>query len=305
MVYKLLINLYGAFVVILLTANVILCFIPIFFFGMVKLIMPSAAARDVLSAWLVWFGEHWISLNRMILGATQPTKMTASGGEGLKRDGSYLMISNHQSWVDILVLQLVFNRRVPFLKFFIKDVLKWVPFLGLAWWAMDMPFMKRYSRDYLARHPEKRGQDLEATRRACEKFQRIPTTVINFVEGTRVSPEKQRARKSDFVHLMPPRAGGAAFVLDAMGTSLHSMIDVTIVYPDGNYTFWDLCCRRLRRILVDVKTFEIEPWALGGDYQNDDAFRARFQAWMSTLWREKDERITELLAAESRATGAS
>jgi 1-acyl-sn-glycerol-3-phosphate acyltransferase len=305
MVHKLLINLYGTLVVILLAANVILWFIPIFLFAIVKLITPSAAARDVLSGWLVWFGEHWISVNRMILGATQPTKMTTSGLEGLERDGSYLMISNHQSWVDILVLQLVFNRRVPFLKFFIKDVLKWVPFLGLAWWAMDMPFMKRYSRDYLAKHPEKRGQDLEATRRACEKFQRIPTTVINFVEGTRVSPEKQRARNSDFVHLMPPRAGGAAFVLDAMGTSMHSMIDVTIVYPDGNYSFWDLCCRRLNRILVEVRTSEIEPWALAGDYQNDEAFRARFQAWMTTLWREKDERITAILAAASTSAGAS
>jgi hypothetical protein len=95
---------------------------------------------------------------------------------------------------------------------------------------------------------------------------------------------------------MPPRAGGVAFVLDAMGDALHSLIDVTIVYPDGNRTFWDLCCRRLRRIVVDIRTYEIEPWLIGGDYQNDPEFRTRFQAWLTDLWHEKDARMTSLLA---------
>ncbi len=301
MVSKLLTNLYGAFVVLLLSLNVILCFIPIFILALVKLLLPVQSWRDAISRWLVWFGEHWISINRLILGLTQSIDWDIRGREGLERQRSYLMIANHQSWVDILALQLVFNRRIPFLKFFIKDVLKWVPFLGLAWWAMDMPFMKRYSRAYLEKHPEKRGQDLEATRRACEKFRTIPTTVINFVEGTRVTPDKQRARESAYTHLMPPRAGGVAFVLDAMGDALHSLIDVTIVYPEGSKTFWDLCCRRLRKIVIDIRTFEIEPWLLAGDYQADPEFRTRFQTWLSNLWHEKDARITAILASPGTA----
>ena len=296
MATRVLVNLYGTMVVVLLSANVIICFIPIFVLAVLKFIMPFRGGRDALSGALVWFGEHWISINRLIIGGTQSIEWQINGVEGLERRGHYLMISNHQSWVDILVLQLVFNRRVPFLKFFIKDVLKWVPFLGLAWWAMDMPFMKRYTREYLEKHPEKRGQDLAATRIACQKFRRNPTTVINFVEGTRVTPEKQSARQSPFTHLMPPRAGGVAFVFDAMGDSLESLIDVTIVYPDGKPSFWDLCCRRLRRVMVEFRTFEIEPWVLEGDYQQDDAFRKRFQDWLAELWRQKDARIGALLA---------
>ena len=138
-------------------------------------------------------------------------------------------------------------------------------------------------------------------RRACEKFRTIPTTVINFVEGTRVTPEKQRQRESPYVHLLPPRAGGVAFVLDAMGDALHSLIDVTIVYPEGSKTFWDLCCRRLRKIVVDIRTCEIEPWLLAGDYQGDPEFRARFQTWLSNLWHEKDARMTAILAAPESA----
>jgi 1-acyl-sn-glycerol-3-phosphate acyltransferase len=305
MVSKLLAQLRGALTVLLLSANVILCFIPIFLLGLVKLVLPVAGWRDALSARLMWFGEHWISINRFILALTQSIEWDVRGLTGLERRGSYLMIANHQSWNDILVLQLVFNRRIPFLKFFIKDVLKWVPFLGQAWWAMDMPFMKRYSRAYLEKHPEKRGEDLEATRRACEKFKRMPTTVINFVEGTRVTPEKQRERDSEFTHLMPPRAGGVAFVLDAMGDALHKLIDVTILYPDGRRSFWDLCTGRLQRILVEVRTSEIEPWLLAGDYQGDPEFRARFQAWLTALWRRKDARIEALLAAETRPAPAA
>jgi 1-acyl-sn-glycerol-3-phosphate acyltransferase len=305
MVSKLLAQLRGALTVLLLSANVILCFIPIFLLGLIKLALPEGGWRDALSARLVWFGEHWISINRLILTLTQSIEWDVRGLTGLERRGSYLMIANHQSWNDILVLQLVFNRRIPFLKFFIKDVLKWVPFLGQAWWAMDMPFMKRYSRAYLEKHPEKRGEDLEATRRACEKFKRMPTTVINFVEGTRVTPEKQRARDSEFTHLMPPRAGGVAFVLDAMGDALHKLIDVTILYPDGHRTFWDLCTGRLQRILVEVQTSEIDPWLLAGDYQNDAEFRARFQAWLTAIWHRKDARIEALLAAEARPASAA
>lgn len=49
--------------------------------------------------------------------------------------------------------------------------------------------MKRYSRAYLLRHPERRGKDVETTRRSCEKFRLHPTTIVNFVEGSRFTQE--------------------------------------------------------------------------------------------------------------------
>ncbi len=65
------------------------------------------------------------------------------GVDSLHQRGWYLVSSNHQSWVDILVLQRIFHGRIPFLKFFLKQELIWVPVIGLAWWALDFPFMKR------------------------------------------------------------------------------------------------------------------------------------------------------------------
>jgi 1-acyl-sn-glycerol-3-phosphate acyltransferase len=206
------------------------------------------------------------------------------------------VVSNHRSWVDILVLQAVFNRRIPFLKFFLKQQLIWVPFLGLAWWALDFPFMRRYTAAHLAQHPEDRGKDLEATRRACEKFRLIPTSVMNFVEGTRFTPAKHAAMKSPYRHLLPPRAGGVSFVLSAMGGMLHSKLDVTIAYTTGTPTLWDLCCGRVGRVIVDVRRRPIEAWLSAGDYSEDPAFRARFQAWLAAVWTEKDALLERLLA---------
>jgi len=34
---------------------------------------------------------------------------------------------------------------------------------------------------------------------------------------------------------------------------------------------------------------------IGGDYQNDAAFRERFQAWMNALWQDKDATLVRLL----------
>jgi 1-acyl-sn-glycerol-3-phosphate acyltransferase len=193
------------------------------------------------------------------------------------------------------VLQKVFNRRIPFLRFFLKSQLIWVPLLGPAWWALDFPFMKRYSRETLAKHPELQGKDREATRRACEKFRHMPVSVMNFAEGTRFTPEKHAAQSSPYRHLLRPKAGGLAFVLDAMGDALHAIVDVTIVYPNGSGTMMDLIAGRIRDIRVHVRELPIDD-SLRGNYEEDAAFRDRFQSWVNVLWNEKDAQIERMRA---------
>ena len=118
------------------------------------------------------------------------------------------------------------------------------------------------------------------------------------------SADKRAASDSSYLHLMAPRAGGVAFVLGAMGDILHSLIDVTIVYRDGAPSFWDLCCGRVRRIRVDVQVMEIEPWLSEGDYSGDEQFKSRLQAWVSDLWRQKDDRIHAILGHGDKPRGA-
>ncbi|MDX1517444.1 MAG: acyltransferase [Woeseiaceae bacterium] len=293
-------NLRGVIVFAALTLNTLFWFVPIFALAIVKLLLPIAPVRRGLTRFLMKMGENWISVNRRVLAGVGATEWSARGIDDLRRDGWYLVLSNHQTWVDILVLQVTLNRRIPFLKFFIKQELIWFPVLGIAWWALDMPFMKRYKPSYLARHPEKKGSDLEATRRACRKFRHTPTSVINFIEGTRFSEEKRVKRKSPYVNLLPPRAGGIAVALASMGELFDAILDVTIVYPNGVPKFWGMCCGDYVDVVVDVRKRPIDASLIEGDYQNDREFRRQVHQWLGSLWADKDRHI-ESLKADSQS----
>ncbi|WP_341502533.1 acyltransferase [Gallaecimonas sp. GXIMD4217] len=262
--------------------------------GLVKL-LPVAGLRRGCSALLDRIAGLWISINNLNQRLVSRTRVQVRGLEGIKRKDWYLVIANHQSWVDILVLQRLFNRRLPFLKFFLKKELLYVPFLGLAWWALDFPFMNRHSRAEIEKDPSLAGKDIETTRQACEKFRHIPVSVMNFVEGTRFTPHKHRHQKSPYRHLLRPRAGGMAFVLSAMGDKLHKLLDVTICYPKGIPSFWDFLCGRVREIRVEVRVLPIDD-GLVGDYFNDADFKEAFQDWVNRLWAEKDETMARLAA---------
>lgn len=288
-------NLRGITVFAGFTVNTIVWFTPLFLLAIVKLLLPIPPLRRALTRVLMAIGENWVSVNTWILRAGGSIDWQATGTDSLRRDRWYLVLANHQTWVDILVLQKVFNRRVPFLKFFIKQQLVWFPLLGIAWWAMDMPFMKRYSPSYLARKPHMRGKDLETTRRACEKFRHTPTSIINFVEGTRFSEAKRVMRKSPYRHLLNPRAGGVAVALSAMGPLFDSILDVTLVYPEGPAQFWDMCCGRHVPVRVVVREKPVDEWLLSGNYQQDREFRRRVHHWLGDIWQQKDELIQQVL----------
>ena len=287
-------NLRGIIVFAALTVNTLIWFIPLFALGIVKLLIPVSAIRRPLTAVLMAIGENWISVNSLILSPVGAGSWHTELSDRVRRDGWYLVMSNHQTWVDIVVLQIALNRRIPFLKFFIKQQLIWFPLLGLAWWALDMPFMKRYSPSYLAKHPEKQGRDLKATRKACEKFKDTPTSVINFVEGTRFSEEKRDKRRSPYRHLLLPRAGGIAVALDSMGHMFDAVLDVTVFYPDGPRSFWAMCCGERIRADIHVAERPIEEHLLDGDYTKDRQFRKKVHAWLADIWTEKDVRLQRL-----------
>ena len=161
------------------------------------------------------------------------------------------------SWVDILALQRTFLGRAPFMRFFIKEKLIFFPIVGQACWALEFPFMKRYSREYLERHPEKRGTDLETTREACERYRHFPVSVLNFVEGSRFDWKKHHSQNSPFRHLLRPRAGGIGFVLASLGDQLDATFDVTIAYPDGEITMWKFVCGAVPRVVVRVRRIDV------------------------------------------------
>jgi len=293
---KYLTNLKGGLVFAANTVNTFVWFTPLISFTILKLLVPVPGFRRLMTRWIMAMGENWISGNALIFRLVNGTRYTVRGLDGLSRDKWYLLVVNHQTWADIIVLQTVFNRRIPFLKFFVKQQLFWFPVLGIAFWALDMPFMKRYSKGYLQKHPEKKGQDLEMTKRACEKFHDTPTSVINFIEGTRFSEQKREKRQSPFRFLLPPRSGGIAVTMSSMGEMFDAVLDVTLFYPTGVPTFWDVMCGRFESVEVYVRQRPVQRWIVDGDYVNDRDHRGRFHRWLTELWTDKDEELVRLHA---------
>lgn len=263
--------------------------------ALVKFATPWPAFRLKIDPVILFIAEAWIGCNSAWMTLTQRTTWDVQGIAELPAKSWYLVNSNHQSWADIFVLQHLLTRRIPLLKFFLKQELIWVPVMGLAWWALDFPFMRRHSEAYLKQHPEMRGKDQETTRKACEKFALIPTSVMNFLEGTRFTKAKHARQQSPYRHLLKPKAGGIALALNAMGEKFHSILDVTIVYPDGAPNFWQFLCGDLKHVVVHVQTLPVPPHLLGGDYANDPQVREAYSLWVKELWQRKDQKITDIL----------
>lgn len=290
--------LRGIIATFLLFANTLFWCWPLFFLALLKLVLPFTPIQRCLRFAMHWIAESWIAVNRFWMRLVQPIEWDVEGLEQLDMNHSWLVTSNHQSWVDILALQYQFNHRLPLLKFFLKQELIWVPVIGLCWWALEFPFMKRYSKAYLAKHPEKQGQDLATTRKACERYKTNPVSVFNFLEGTRFTDEKHTAQNSPFQHLLKPKAGGIAFVLDAMGEQLHSLVNVTLYYPEGRPTLWDLLSGRIKRIVMRIQILPIPQQFIGQSYDQNTTYRAEFQDWVNQLWLEKDQQLAQLIQAE-------
>ena len=280
----------------------IICSVPIIVAGLIKLLVPIPAVWRSISVFCNFMMYCWCEGLALLLHLNPWLKWDVQGLEGLNKKNWYLLISNHHSWADIVVLCVLFRKHIPMNKYFLKQQLAWVPFIGLACWALDMPFMRRYSRSYLIRHPERRGKDVETTRRSCEKFRAHPTTIVNFVEGSRFTEEKKRETRSPYHNLLPPKAAGIAMALNVLGSQFDKLLNVTLCYPD-NHTrpFYDMLSGRLTRIVVRI---DLEPIKeeLHGDYVNDKGFKRRFQLWLNALWNEKDEQI-EKIKAENKNAG--
>lgn len=285
---------------LLLTLNVIFWVAVLFVVSLLKFLLPIPPWRRLCDRILPSIAENWISGNSGWMKLTQKTKWDVQGLEGLNYNKWYLVVGNHQSWADIFVVQHLLNRRIRLLKFFLKRQLIWVPLMGLAWWALDFPFLRRYSAEYLKKHPWEKGKDLRTTKKACRKFSRVPTSVMNFLEGTRFSVGKHLKQNSPYRYLLRPKSGGIALAINVLGEKFYSLLDITIVYPDGTPTFWKFLCGKVKKVIVRCQTIEIPKQFLEGDYTGDHVFRERFNSWVQQLWREKDLQI-QLLIQEAAA----
>jgi 1-acyl-sn-glycerol-3-phosphate acyltransferase len=236
----------------------------------------------------------WCDINNLYIDTVQKLKWDIVGLDNVRGKDWYLVVANHQSWLDIVILHRLFNRKIPVLKFFIKDQLKWIPFLGFSWWAMGCPFMKRYSKEYLAKKPHKQGKDLISTCKAIEAFKKTPASIMNFIEGTRFTALKKEKQNSPYSHLLKPKAGGISFIISSMGQQITSLLDVTIIYPDTCHSLWDFLCKRVKSIKINIRLLPIPQQFISETLISDSQIQADFKDWLNQQWAVKDNLITSL-----------
>jgi len=282
-------GLLGALVLVFNTI-----FFAIIMYGpiLVKIIMPVKSIQKRCTTVLEYLSECWINVNIAAFTMLHETQWEITNPHVLSKQHWYFLISNHQSFTDIFVLQKILGGVTPPFKFFIKQSLIWMPLIGPVWWALDCIFMKRYPKTVLDKKPYLRAIDMKRTQAKCHQFKHKPVTIVNFIEGTRFTLEKQKQQKaqgSHYEYLLMPKAGGLAYIIEAMEGRIHELIDVTIAYDDESYNFWDFLCGKLKKITVQVDLRPIPAIILKGDYFNDAQYRAHFKQWLSSLWDEKEQ----------------
>jgi len=283
----------GVLASVLVIGNTLFWCIPLYVFASLRFIGPAAAepwcTRRAMNT-----AELWIDCNNLFLGLFTKLDIDVQGGEGLSRSKWYLVFCNHQTWADIVILQRVFNRKIPLQKFFIKQQLIYVPVIGIAWWALDFPIMKRYTREFLQKHPELKGKDLDATRQACEKFKLTPVSILNFLEGTRYTAAKRETQNSPHKHLLKPKGGGAALVINSLGDKLDCILNVTIHYPDGAPGFFEFLCGKTERVTVVIERLSVPVDAASGDAESGATLKKDFREWVNGVWEEKDLQLEKM-----------
>ncbi|MBK2025347.1 acyltransferase [Francisella philomiragia] len=281
---------YGLFSLVCLMSTAIIAFIPVFIFSLVKLLIPIKSIRYFCTSAVQYSVSLWISFVILIAKFFLPTKIEVEQNKELDKNGSYLIICNHKSWLDTFVLMMIFHKKIAFPKFFMKFQVFFIPVLGLIAWALEFPAMKRYKKEYLKKHPEKKGEDLKKTVEYCKKLSSRPTTIVNFVEGTRYTSHK--ALKSAYKNLLNPKAGGIAVILKSLSDRMVGVLNTTIVYDNPKQTLWDYMIRKTKKIKVKIDLIPISEVPMG-DYFTSETDKEYFQVWLNKLWQTNDEYISK------------
>ena len=259
----------------------------LFLAGIVRLIVPFKEWRNFWTSVTIVVGEACISCNNAWITVLHRPSIEISGMEDVKKNNWYVATSNHQSWGDILVLQKITNRKIPLLRFFMKDVLKWIPIVGIVGWALDMPFLKRYSQEQMEKDPSLRGKDLKQMKKAFKRLEVNPGTVFSFAEGTRFTEEKHKAQSSPFTYLLRPKAGGVGVTLSTM-PFISTLLDFSISYASETKTFWDFLCGNMSKIRIRVRKLDIPEHLINKDYSTQIEYREELKKWLYEIWESKD-----------------
>ena len=185
------------------------------------------------------------------------------------------MISNHQSWVDIPIIHHAITDHGPIIKFLVKRQLVWVPVIGWLCLILGFPRLHR-GKGHGARE-----KDYATIQRFSEKSHKESGAILIFPEGTRFNEVKREAQNTPYQHLLNPRIGGLRILKEA-GDPDTPIIDLTLIYANGNSNFWECLHGATKSIEVNMTTYRL------GDIQD-------LSEWLNERWKEKETLIAHTM----------
>ncbi len=236
----------------------------------------SQASFRRINRWLadLWWG--WCAVCAEKLNRTR----FDINGDDVPVGENAIVVINHQSMSDIAVIFTLARRkeRLGDLKWFVKDILKYVPGIGWGMLFLDCLFIKRnwtLDRDYIHRVFEN-----------ILKYQ-VPVWLMTFVEGTRITPllladSQKYAEESGLRpprHVLIPRTKGFVASVQSMRGHADAVYDITIGYVGGVPTLWQWIKGMVRCVHLNVRRFPIEEMPEDGEV---------LAAWLNKCFEEKD-----------------
>jgi 1-acyl-sn-glycerol-3-phosphate acyltransferase len=261
----------------------------------------------------------WRGIQR-IFTRTNKAQIVVSGAERLPKGESAIVISNHVEWTDFYMIQELAEHcgMLGRCRWFAKQQLKWVPFLGWGLWAMGMPLvsrkwmqdqkeMDRVFKGVLQRQwPMCASSSLSSiTVMVCTN---ITTGLIAYSEATRYTAAKRleaeawcrtnNKRLGD--HLLYPRTKGFVACVQKLRNAPHmqAVYDVTIAYAkkDGSGNIFQQPPKFIDTVMIPNLD---EHWR---SYVHVDRFSLedlpttdeKLAQWLEERWVEKGERLETL-----------
>lgn len=260
--------------------------VPLYRAGLQKTLTHTPKSDQTLTR----IGWRWVKANNAQLNTLGAGNWDIQLPPSLKKDGRYLVICNHTSWADTAVCQYALADALPFLRFFIKESLVYLPVIGQAFYWLDFPRMKRRKGNARISH---KTQNVTETRRALALLRQKPYALLCYVEGTRKTPQK--LKESPYTHLLPPKLGALASSIELLGDQLDGILDVTLVYhkPVTYLGLWS----QPNKISVYVKRVympdDLYAGLMQGKFINH---KEALRGWLNGIWRQKDEILKARLA---------
>ncbi|MDA9595315.1 acetyltransferase [SAR86 cluster bacterium] len=281
----------GIFSLSILVINTLMLALMMIPLGIIKFLIPLKKLRASFTRIIISIGEIWISVNSIWVIKLHNPKLNIVGLENLNGDSWFLSTSNHQSAADIFIVQYLTNRKIPMLKFFIKYELIYVPIIGICWWALDMPFLKRYTQEQIKKNPKLQGRDYKKMKKSLEHYSLHPVSIFSYAEGTRFTLEKHKKQQSEFKNLLKPKEGGLAVALSNIN-KIKEFIDITIIYDSKNLGFWNYLCGNIKNIKIFISKTQIPEKYLDENLISREELRSDFKLWLNEQWKEKDVLIS-------------